>query len=131
MGWKYVQRDTETGQYRTTDQSGGAGHNYSTTEQVVGTWINGKPLYEKTFDLGSGGMAVSSSFTDSVIPSGNIETIVSVVNACDLNSGGTIFWGGIAAYLPTNANYVKLATDRNSGTSTIRYITLQYTKTTD
>lgn len=29
---------------------GGAGHVYSTTEQVVGTWIDGKPLYEKTFE---------------------------------------------------------------------------------
>lgn len=29
---------------------GGAGHTYSTTEQVVGTWIDGKPLYEKTFE---------------------------------------------------------------------------------
>lgn len=25
------------------------GHNYSTTEQVVGTWIDGKPVYERTF----------------------------------------------------------------------------------
>lgn len=24
------------------------GHNYSTSEQVVGTWIDGKPIYEKT-----------------------------------------------------------------------------------
>lgn len=24
-------------------------HNYSTAEQVVGTWIDGKPLYEQTF----------------------------------------------------------------------------------
>lgn len=29
-------------------QSGGSGHNYSTDEQVVGTWIDGKPIYEKT-----------------------------------------------------------------------------------
>ena len=53
MSWKYVQRNTETGQYRTTDQGGSGGHNYSTTEQVVGTWINGKPLYEKTIDYGN------------------------------------------------------------------------------
>lgn len=26
-----------------------AAHTYSTTEQVVGTWIDGKPIYEKTF----------------------------------------------------------------------------------
>lgn len=25
--------------------------NYSTSEKVVGTWIDGKPLYEKTFDV--------------------------------------------------------------------------------
>ena len=28
--------------------SGNASHNYSTDEQIVGTWIDGKPLYEKT-----------------------------------------------------------------------------------
>lgn len=29
--------------------SGSAAVHYSTTEQVIGTWINGKPLYRKTF----------------------------------------------------------------------------------
>ena len=28
---------------------GRSGHHYSQNEQVIGTWINGKPLYEKTF----------------------------------------------------------------------------------
>lgn len=28
--------------------SGGSGHNYSTTEQVVGTWIDGSTIYETT-----------------------------------------------------------------------------------
>lgn len=28
---------------------GGGGHTYSTTEQVVGTWIDGRDVYEKTF----------------------------------------------------------------------------------
>lgn len=27
---------------------------YSTTEQRIGTWINGKPIYRKVIDLGSG-----------------------------------------------------------------------------
>ncbi len=26
----------------------GASHNYSTDEQIIGTWIDGKPLYERT-----------------------------------------------------------------------------------
>lgn len=29
--------------------SSSSGHNYSTNEQVVGTWVDDKPLYEKTF----------------------------------------------------------------------------------
>lgn len=28
---------------------GGSGEHYSTTEQVIGTWIDGKPLYQKCF----------------------------------------------------------------------------------
>lgn len=29
--------------------SGGSSHSYSTTEQIVGTWVDGSPIYEKTF----------------------------------------------------------------------------------
>lgn len=28
-------------------------HNYSTSEEVVGTWINGKPIYQKTVPIGA------------------------------------------------------------------------------
>ena len=31
--------------------SGSSGHNYSTDEQVVGTWIDGSTLYEKTIHV--------------------------------------------------------------------------------
>ncbi|MBO4520697.1 MAG: hypothetical protein J5787_05770 [Alphaproteobacteria bacterium] len=33
---------------------GGSSHNYSTSEQVVGTWIDGKPVYEKTIYYAGG-----------------------------------------------------------------------------
>lgn len=32
---------------------GGGSHSYSTTEQEVGTWIDGSPVYEKVVDLGA------------------------------------------------------------------------------
>lgn len=42
--------DSTEGKWKNANESGGgSGHNYSTTEQVVGTWIDGKTLYEKTF----------------------------------------------------------------------------------
>lgn len=45
--------------YKTTDtpgsgiwnQQGSYAHHYSTTEHVIGTWIDGKPIYEKTINL--------------------------------------------------------------------------------
>ena len=33
------------------ESGGGSGHTYSTTEQVIGTWIDGKPLYEKCYNI--------------------------------------------------------------------------------
>ena len=35
-------------QWTNANESGGSSHTYSTSEQVIGTWIDGKPLYEKT-----------------------------------------------------------------------------------
>lgn len=32
---------------------GGSEHTYSTTEHVIGTWIDGSPIYEKTFAVTS------------------------------------------------------------------------------
>lgn len=40
--------------------SGGSSHNYSTTEQIVGTWIDGSPVYEKTFNLTSPSTGLNS-----------------------------------------------------------------------
>lgn len=36
-------------------------HNYSTEEQIVGTWIDGKPLYEKTLILNNISLGTSDS----------------------------------------------------------------------
>lgn len=65
-----------------TELSGG--HNYSTSEQVVGTWIDGSTLYEKTLTW-SGTLVLSDSswttipFTD--IP--NMDYVASVLFTTD------------------------------------------------
>ena len=53
--------------------SGGGSMNYSTTEHVVGTWIDGSPVYEKTLYAAGG---VSGSFN---IPHGvgNFDKLIS------------------------------------------------------
>lgn len=61
---------------------GSSEHNYSTTEQVVGTWIDGKPLYQLTCVGGavSAGQSVSVDLTDY-----SIDTFVGV------DSGASMF----------------------------------------
>ena len=49
--------DAQNSKWINGNGGGSSGHTYSTTEQVVGTWTNGKPLYEKTYEI-----------TDSFIP---------------------------------------------------------------
>lgn len=105
---------------------------YSTKEQVVGEWIDGKPLYQKTFNVS--------------IPTNN--TAVGVCTGNDLNisdvisMGGTII-GSSNAKVPlpindgTNIAYLSYNTQNNvvltyssyyKGKSAV--ITIQYTKTT-
>ena len=52
----------------------GTGNDYSTDEQIIGTWIDGKPLYQKTFEvnsLGSGTKTIAHGIS-------NIGTIVDI-----------------------------------------------------
>ena len=124
------------------------GDNYSTDEKVVGTWVNGKPLYQKTFYKKS----VSTSPASISVLSLNVDTFVNMTGFADLiqvtqtqgdlnvgvipipsyNVGAynfdisiksTVARDGIAIYYDTFDS-------RNYRFDNI-YITLQYTKTTD
>lgn len=105
-------------------------HEYSTEEKVVGTWADGKPIYEITIDLGEWTLNSSLNYDathlniDEVIfidaswhqtnqPSyrGTISTTSGIDNRC-------LFFDG---------TYIKGA----SSSFTHRYITIQYTKTID
>ena len=50
-------------------------HQYSTDEQIVGTWIDGKSLYEKTIELSQ---TISKQATD--IPLGIDSTIMNIID---------------------------------------------------
>lgn len=62
---------------------------YSTEERQVGTWTDGKPLYQRTFDLGSDLVVSYSSFTNTSIDASNMETIVKVIGI--YSTGVTIY----------------------------------------
>ncbi|MGJ1042731.1 hypothetical protein ACR77V_12905, partial [Staphylococcus epidermidis] len=102
--------------------SGGGGHNYSTTEQVIGTWIDGSTLYERTYDLGSDLTLQDSTWTDT-----GISTPTNA-NRC-IKAEGVQSDGTSTCIMATVASTnISVQSTKNGGDS-VRYVTLQYTKT--
>ena len=98
---------------------------YSTEEQVVGEWIDGKPIYQKTFDLGVDTEINNTSWTNVGISGTNISNVVLANSVSNTDS----------RYFSLNAakinGVLQFLAARANGAIEIRYITLQYTKTTD
>jgi len=106
---------------------------YSTSEQRVGTWINGKPVYKKTVSTGAMPNNTRKQVAHGI---SNLGFIISMSGAAYGNS----------TYLPipyadtTSANSLGIYasstdliifTGQNMSYLTTSYITLYYTKTTD
>lgn len=113
--------------------------NYSTTEQRVGTWLNGKPLYQKTISgtvptTGTAGTYVTQDISYNVQ---NIEFVFDYAKFIVSQDESEI----IPIPYFTNSNYqVKCVLFKNSvnlvnGIPTYNgynfYLTIRYTKTTD
>ena len=106
---------------------------YSTTEQVVGKWIDGKPLYQKTVAV-----PIASNSTWNTV-NHNISNILEICNikmVCHRNeqniatyTTGASSAGNRDAY--ANSSTVGINTTDSSIVGTTGYVTLQYTKTTD
>ena len=100
---------------------------YSDEERQIGVWRDNKPLYARTFDIGSTTVSYNS-WTVSSIPKGDMETIT---HASAVNQNGKAFWGDVMTSLEVDNTYVALQCGRNSANEIMRYVTLYYTKTTD
>lgn len=109
--------------------------NYSTEEQVVGTWIDGKPLYQKTIDCGA-----LPNASQKIVSTGiqNAETLVWAFG-CTTNDNNTtkmvlprIRKDNKDILIGYDANLLSITIDTESDrSSTNAYVVLQYTKTTD
>ena len=128
---------------RETSSTNSEYHKYSTDEQVIGEWIDGKPLYEKTvnFILGS-----ANTYNQYTLDIENAETIwIDYSNSFTFSNEST---GMVIGIMPYNSNigdsevkmFVHINDDGTSGidyrvysTSANQpcYVTLKYTKTTD
>lgn len=106
---------------------------YSTDEQVVGTWIDGKPLYQKTF---VGTMVVNGGNIAQADSTGTFQ-FKEIKSTLCYNEVGTIqestfFYAGDNYWtIWVESGYIKgKAVDPSYGGKLVN-ITLRYTKTTD
>jgi hypothetical protein len=108
-------------------------HVYSTEEQLVGYWINGKPIYERTIQNNSLSTTIDLS-------SYNIETVIKLDSiGCDTNtfvngsptSGSRWTISGVTSS-NSKVNYINASNQyRREGQNYTGAIIIQYTKTTD
>jgi hypothetical protein len=112
-------------------------NDYSTTEHIVGTWIDGKPVYQKTIDCGalpnSTNKSIAhgiSNFKQLIGLKGNAKSSANFIvipheSPYDSSTGEY----SVGCYV-TTTNIV-LQTKQNLSSYTASYVTIQYTKTTD
>lgn len=117
---------------------------YSTTEHVVGTWIDGKPIYQITLQDTVPNTTTGTFATKSIdLSSYNIEflNIVNAVMRLTIDNNTTF---SNLPYLENDGNQIKLFADFSTSQKVLNirssagyrsgaslYITIQYTKTTD
>ena len=109
------------------NKGGSDGHTYSTTEQVIGTWVNGKPVYERT--IYDNGNSVRGNIN---IASWNLDTLIWTF-ALDSDGAGNTF--NLACALPGATVEIHVTSNKQTlavnGRGTVPFVVVQYTKTTD
>ena len=112
-------------------------HHYSTTEQVIGTWIDGKPIYEKTINVGHNYGSPSGVIRplDYTVSELNIDNIINY-SGIDLN-GQTLPYVtqntqySIYVFVQNTVSHIQIRKGTSMPYDKDIIITLQYTKTTD
>ena len=96
---------------------------YSTSEHVVGTWIDGSTVYERVADIGS---VVTISYTSWTLTSIDVSDVARLLEVKAFSEAGTGYYGDILAGI--SGNYLQCQTTRNNEAIYVRYIFLRYTK---
>ena len=123
---------------KTTDTPGavkyGTGNDYSTDEQIIGSWIDGKPLYQITLDMG---LLTNKSTKTTNHNISNIDKIVDIngvaVNSTEAQPIPKSHDTDIKYQIQVTANHTSVSVfNRGYDYSSFNaYVTLKYTKTTD
>ena len=121
----YYTKTTDTPGSGTWTPSGVKAEHYLTTEHVIGTWLDGSTVYERSIDLGS--FSVSSGGNHTVESSTDINLLI--------DYDGYIVESGTMYALPDPSVRIKVDSSKNlifTGTASwyvsSGYLTIRYTK---
>ena len=100
---------------------------YSMEETVIGTWVDGKPIYRKVFSVGGSTSQIISSFEN------KIKDVINKYGFVQYENKMEYFWTnlGETGFIATIDQYginVTLGTKQATGSG---YLVIEYTKTTD
>ena len=105
---------------------------YSTTEKRIGTWIDGKPLYEKVIDFGACPDNSSKNVAHNI---SNLKRIIRLFGfaGSSTSKGGITLPHGSSSPIALYADDTNVTVNafQNASQYTQTYIWIQYTKTTD
>ena len=109
--------------------SGAYAIHYSTTERVIGTWIDNKPLYEQAF-LQATFSANANTWYKTAIPRGSMKYLIDVFVVFENATAPSVHKGMSGGFVD---GYLAINSFRNVGidAGTTCYVVAQYTKTTD
>lgn len=106
-------------------------HTYSTTEQVVGTWIDGKPIYEVTIDCGYFQNTRNAQYFQHGISDLDFVIDLQGFFYASVASGNLPFFGTASDGISIWVEPTRICTITQSDRSGFHYyVTLRYTKTT-
>lgn len=105
---------------------------YSTTETVIGTWINNKPIYRKVIYISSLPNATQGSYNTGVSnPEQCVNCYGFATNGLALNVIRPLsVSSSIGCWFDITSNQIKVEAGTNRS-SLSAYVTIEYTKTTD
>ena len=116
------------------------GHIYSTQEHVVGKWIDGKPIYEKTIsNINISVTSTTKVYTIQDLSSIPVENFINIKGIIKIGNeisslSSTYYndpnWVWSIRYNTSNSNLEFLNRTESNQTITVT-VTIQYTKTTD
>lgn len=131
--------DATAQKWKNGSVGGGGSHTYSTTEQVVGTWIDGSTVYEKTVEISN--LHTGAGSTDYLVAQEELNVVdISGIysasnyyrnfNAIQITQGGTFdhnYEVAVQILITNGSTYVRVSTVSNQDIIN-GYVTVQYTK---